>query len=53
MLCVVDVWLVGWELALTISLRVALLTGVFALSFSTTTPRELGLALEALRLPHR
>lgn len=50
---VVDVWLVGWELALTISLRVALLTGVFALFFSTTTPRELGLALEALRLPYR
>ncbi len=53
LLFVVDFWLVGPELALTISLRVALLTGVFALFFSTTTPRELGLALEALRLPYR
>ena len=34
-------------------LRVALLTGVFTVFFSTTTPGELSLALEALRLPYR
>ena len=52
-LFVVDTWLVGLELAVTITLRVALLTGVFAVFFSTTTAQELGLSLEALRLPYR
>lgn len=52
-LFVVDTWLVGLDFALTITLRVALLTGVFAVFFSTTTPGELGLALEALHLPYR
>jgi len=52
-LFVLDVWLVNLELAVTVSLRIAILTGVFALFFSTTTPRELSLALEALRLPYR
>ena len=34
-------------------LRLILLAGVFALFFSTTTPSELGLALEKLHVPYR
>ena len=52
-LFVVDTWLIGLDLAVTITLRVALLTGVFAVFFSTTTAQELSLALEALRVPYR
>ena len=52
-LFLVDTWLVGLDLAITITLRVAMLTGVFALFFSTTTPGELCLALESLRFPYR
>ena len=39
--------------AVIICTRLILLTGVFALFFSTTTTRELGLALEKLRVPYR
>ena len=49
----VDWWLVGIDLAVIITLRLALLAGVFALLFSTTTMTEFRLALESLRLPYR
>ncbi len=48
-----DWWLFGIDLAATVSLRIAILTGVFTLFFSTTTPSEFARALEALRLPYR
>ena len=47
-------WLViGHDLAVVITLRIILLTGAFALFVSTSTPSELRLALEWLRLPYR
>ena len=52
-LLVVDWWLVSMELGLIIVLRLTLLAGAFALFFSTTTPGELRLALEWLRVPYR
>jgi energy-coupling factor transport system permease protein len=48
-----DWWLIDLTHAVTICARLILLTGVFALFFSTTTTRELGLALEKLRVPYR
>jgi len=48
-----DWWLVGLDLAVLVSLRIAMLAGVFTLFFATTTPGEFGLALESLRLPYR
>ena len=48
-----DWWLISLSHAATICARLILLTGVFALFFSTTTTRELGLALEKLRVPYR
>jgi len=48
-----DWWLIGLAHAITIFARLILLTGVFALFFSTTTTRELELALEKLRVPYR
>jgi energy-coupling factor transport system permease protein len=48
-----DWWLISLPHAVTICARLILLTGVFALFFSTTTTRELGLALEKLRVPYR
>ncbi|MFZ5911803.1 MAG: energy-coupling factor transporter transmembrane component T family protein [Chloroflexota bacterium] len=48
-----DWWLIDLFHATTICARLVLLTGVFALFFSTTTIRELGLALEKLRVPYR
>ncbi len=48
-----DWWLISPEHAILICTRLVLLTGVFALFFSTTTTRELGLALEKLRVPYR
>ena len=48
-----DWWLVSLDLASIITLRLILLAGVFALFFSTTTPSELGLALEKLHVPYR
>lgn len=48
-----DAWLVSWELAAAVTLRLILLAGVFSLLVATTTPREVSLALESLRLPYR
>jgi energy-coupling factor transport system permease protein len=48
-----DWWLIGRDHAVLICARLVLLTGVFTLFFSTTTNRELGLALEKLRVPYR
>jgi energy-coupling factor transporter transmembrane protein EcfT len=48
-----DWWLIGLDLAVIICIRLILLTGIFALFFSTTNTRELGLALEKLRVPYR
>lgn len=48
-----DWWLIGLDHAALICARLALLAGVFALFFSTTTTRELGLALESMRVPYR
>ena len=44
---------VGLDLAVTVSLRIVLLSSVFALFVSTTTPEELRLALERLGVPYR
>lgn len=52
-LFVVDWLVVGPELAVAVSLRLVLLAGAFALFFATTTPGELRLALEWLRVPYR
>ena len=52
-LFLLDWWLINLDHAVIISTRLILLTGVFALFFSTTTTRELGLALEKLRVPYR
>jgi energy-coupling factor transporter transmembrane protein EcfT len=52
-LFVVDWVFVSLDLALIITLRLILLAGAFALFFSTTTPGELRLALEWMRLPYR
>jgi energy-coupling factor transporter transmembrane protein EcfT len=52
-LFIVDWWLIDPTHAVTICTRLILLTGVFALFFSTTTSRELGLALEKMRIPYR
>lgn len=48
-----DWWLISLLHAATICARLILLAGVFALFFSTTTTRELGLALEKMRVPYR
>lgn len=52
-LFVIDWWLVSLELAAVITLRLVLLSGVFALFFSTTSTNELSLALESLKIPYR
>lgn len=52
-LFVVDWIFVGLDLAVIITLRLILLASAFALFFSTTTPSELRLALEWLRVPYR
>jgi len=52
-LFVIDWWLVSFELAAVITLRLILLSGVFALFFSTTSTNELSLALEGLKIPYR
>jgi energy-coupling factor transporter transmembrane protein EcfT len=52
-LFVVDWIFVSLDLAAIITLRLILLAGAFALFFSTTTPSELRLALEWMRLPYR
>lgn len=48
-----DWWLINIDHAVIICTRIILLTGVFALFFSTTTTRELGLALEKLHIPYQ
>jgi energy-coupling factor transporter transmembrane protein EcfT len=48
-----DWWLINLDHAVLICTRLVLITGIFALFFSTTTTRELGLALEKLRVPYR
>ncbi|MGD8402731.1 MAG: energy-coupling factor transporter transmembrane component T [Anaerolineales bacterium] len=48
-----DWWLISLDHALLICTRLVLISGIFALFFSTTTNRELGLALEKLRVPYR
>jgi energy-coupling factor transport system permease protein len=52
-LFIVDWLVISPELATVITLRIVLLAGTFALFFSTTTPGELRLALEWMRLPYR
>jgi energy-coupling factor transporter transmembrane protein EcfT len=52
-LFVVDWIFVSLDLAVIITLRLILLAGAFALFFCTTTPGELRLALEWVRVPHR
>jgi energy-coupling factor transporter transmembrane protein EcfT len=52
-LFVVDWIAVSLDLAVIVTLRVILLTGIFTLVVSTTTPDEFRLALERLRVPYR
>jgi energy-coupling factor transport system permease protein len=52
-LFVVDWLFVSVDLAVIITLRLALLAGAFTLFFATTTPGELRLALEWMRVPYR
>jgi energy-coupling factor transport system permease protein len=52
-LFVVDWLLVSLDLAAIITLRLILLAGAFTIFFATTTPSELRLALEWLRVPYR
>jgi energy-coupling factor transport system permease protein len=52
-LFVVDYLFVGPDLAVVITLRLILLAAAFTLFFATTTPGELRLALEWLRVPYR
>jgi energy-coupling factor transporter transmembrane protein EcfT len=52
-LFVLDTLLIDLELAVTVTLRIAMLAGVFTLLFATTTPAEFTLALENLGLPYR
>jgi energy-coupling factor transport system permease protein len=53
LLFLLDWLLVSLDLAAVVTLRLVLLAGSFALFFSTTTPGELCLALEWMRLPYR
>ena len=52
-LFVVDWLVVNLDLAVAVSLRLILLASAFALFFATTTPGEMRLALEWLRVPYR
>ena len=52
-LFVLDVLLINLELAVIVTLRLMLLSGVFVLLFATTTHNELSLAIESLHLPYR
>lgn len=52
-LFVIDWIIVSLELAASVTLRLSLLACVFSLFFATTTPAELRLALEWLRVPYR
>jgi energy-coupling factor transporter transmembrane protein EcfT len=53
LLFLLDWVVIGLDLAVIITLRLVLLAGTFTVFFSTTTPGELRLALEWLRVPHR
>jgi energy-coupling factor transporter transmembrane protein EcfT len=53
MLFLIDWLVIDIELAVIITLRLILLAGSFALFFATTTPVELCLALEWMRVPYR
>ena len=52
-LFVVDLLVVDLYLATIVTFRLVLLAGAFALFFSTTTPGELRLALEWMKVPYR
>jgi energy-coupling factor transporter transmembrane protein EcfT len=52
-LFVVDWLVVDLDLAVAVTLRLILLASAFALFFATTTPGEMRLALEWLRVPYR
>ena len=52
-LFVIDWLVIGLDLAITISLRLVVLACAFILFFATTSPGELCLALEQLRVPYR
>jgi energy-coupling factor transport system permease protein len=52
-LFIIDWLIIGLDLALTISLRLIVLACAFILFFATTSPSELCLALEQLRVPYR
>lgn len=52
-LFIIDWLAVSLNLAAVVTLRMILLTGSFTLFFTTTTPGELRLALEWMRVPHR
>lgn len=48
-----DWWLVSFDLAVVVGLRMILLALSFAIVFATTKPEEFCLALEWLRMPYR
>ncbi|HOA25659.1 MAG TPA: energy-coupling factor transporter transmembrane component T [Aggregatilineales bacterium] len=52
-LFVIDWIFVSLELAVSITLRLSLLASTFSMFFATTTPAELRLALEWMRVPYR
>ncbi|NLW73166.1 MAG: energy-coupling factor transporter transmembrane protein EcfT [Chloroflexi bacterium] len=52
-LFLVDWLVVSLQLAAEVTLRLSVLTSVFTVLFATTTPSELGLALESLGFPYR
>ena len=52
-LFLIDWLVVGLDLAAIVTLRLILLAGAFALFVGTTTPGELRLALEWMRVPYR
>lgn len=52
-LFLIDWWFVSLELAVVVTVRLALLASTFILFFATTTPGELRQALEWFRIPYR
>jgi energy-coupling factor transport system permease protein len=52
-LFIIDWVFVSLDLAVSITLRLSLLASTFSMFFATTTPAELRLALEWLRIPYR
>ena len=53
LLFLLDWVVISLDLAVIVTLRLTLLAGTFTVFFATTTPEELRLALEWLRIPHR